>query len=812
MINSHRRGGATAVRHKARTLSKLFAIGGAVLLVPYLALAANPTSGSVSAASQPLHWTGTASGTGSANGESTCIEGVTCDTYTLTVNGQPSDWQQALLQIKIDWAIPAHDYDLYVHKGDNNGPIVAQSAGGAPQTEEAGVVDPLSTGTGIYSVHVVYFTQVPGADQPVGTVAVMKRPQGRFAYYIRGGMTFSPNQTVACPVSDADGEPSSRTDIWGNHYVAGIRGVPAGVDLWYFDLRPSSNSFDPNMRNPIYRGQPDAFTPTDSVQVGADGGGDVDIAVGIGNSEPNNVPTLAFTSLVASNISTSRSQDLGNTFTKNPLGNVTGGAAVDDREWVAFHGPNEVYMVYRTFQPAVTQIQKSTDGGLTYGPARTAGQIGQVGSIDVDQLDGTVYVAGSSGIIAVGTPDPVLGEPLTYTNVQAANDPNGEGNLFFVVKVAPNHVVYATYSNGQHVFLISSRDHGMHWTDPVRVDNGTITATSIFPTLAVGRKPGSVAIGWYGTSNPVNDDHALWNVFVSQCFNGDAPTPTFRQAVGSDHYIHGGNISLGGTLGNANRNLLDYFQISFDRLGALVIDYTDDHNDYNGFTYVARQVSGINDVFHKLAPAQEGSELPPVQPFSLNGAQVVDFSRDVAYGLLAVLPTRDPLDIQWIKYFTRPAANNDLMLNARMNVSDLSLKGPLMTWRMNFAVNCPDSRLNPSHLYANGVSDFGDQFYLKASLDAQGNPQYVWGTAVRDSSGGLTYTDQGTADGGAFDMTNNTVTVSVLASKLTPFIKHGPAIAKGTIACGLRGSTSHASGDAKHDLTRGGICWVIGNQ
>ena len=57
----------------------------------------------------------------------------------------------------------------------------------------------------------------------------------------------------------------------------------------------------------------------------------------------------------------------------------------------------------------------------------------------------------------------------------------------------------------------------------------------------------------------------------------EATVEAFRQVVASDHYIHGSNISEGGTLGNANRNLIDYFQISFDPTGAAIIDYADDH-------------------------------------------------------------------------------------------------------------------------------------------------------------------------------------------------------------------------------------------
>ena len=71
-------------------------------------------------------------------------------------------------------------------------------------------------------------------------------------------MTFSSNTPIKSPTTTRDGEPSSRVDAQGNYYIMPIRGVPGGVDLWYFDLRPTSTTFDPNMRAPVYRGQPDS--------------------------------------------------------------------------------------------------------------------------------------------------------------------------------------------------------------------------------------------------------------------------------------------------------------------------------------------------------------------------------------------------------------------------------------------------------------------------------------------------------------------------------------------------------------------------
>jgi hypothetical protein len=735
------------------------------------------------------------------------VEGTNCDSFTLKVNGTTADWASKILNVKIDWSIPVNDYDLYIHKGDLTGPIVAQSANGAPSTEEAGVIDPGSSGTGTYTIHVVYFTTTP-TDQYVGTASVAARPKGRTAAYQWIKSQFTVNTPVYAPGTTADGEPSSRCDKFGNYYVAGIRGVPAGVDLWYFDLRPSSDNYDPYMRNPVYEGQPDSFTSQNAFSVGADGGGDVDIAVGSDNSGPNNVPVLAFTSLTAANISASRSQDLGGSFTKNPLGSVTGGVPADDRQWLAFDGPTRVYLYYRTLEPAISQIQLSTDGGLTYGPAITAGQLGQAGSIDVDPNDHTVYVSGSSGQVAIGKPNATLGYPTSYTVVQAATDPGGVAALFFVIKVAPDGTVYGTYSNGQHVFLISSIDHGQHWSAPVRVDDGELTRTSLFPALAVGPTKGMVAVAWYGTTDNTNDNNADWRVFAAQTYQALIPTPTFILQQASDHVIHASNISLGGTLGNANRNLLDYFQLNFDPVGAMVIGYTDDHEDLTGNVYVTRQLYGYSAFRAPLPLPREGSQMPPVEPYSTDGSQVLDAPMDVTQGLLVTLPTTDPLDILSIKY-SSSKTGNDTLITAAVKVSDMSSVPASSTWRMSFTVNAPYAGLSRNKKFSCAATDRGNQFWIAANTDAQGNKTYTYGTTVRNSDGSLTYTKVGNATSGSFNPVTKTVSVSILASVLNTQLKNLPQIKSGTTLAGLRGSAFTTNGILKEDTTRGGLEYVI---
>src|SRR5205814_4215694 len=300
-----------------------------------------------------------------------------------------------------------------------------------------------------------------------------------------------------------DGEPSNRTDLAGNAFVGAIRGFPAGVDLWRFDLNPLSPSCDPNMRVPIYRGQPDAFSPAGSeAELGGDGGGDIDLAVPFSLASGQTDPTLSFCSLIAANISTGNSTDRANTFQKNPAGNGTGGVIVDDRQWQEFLGNTTVYMWYRTLQPAVTQVQRSDDSGQTFGPAITAGTTTQVGPIDVHQATGVVYAGTSQGTVAVGVPAGAGLPPATYSVKNAATDPNGVAHLFFVTKVADdgtaNGTGYVCYSNDSQILLKHSTNQGQTWSDPVQVNKPGVTASNVFPWMETGPLPGTVGIVWYG--------------------------------------------------------------------------------------------------------------------------------------------------------------------------------------------------------------------------------------------------------------------------------------------------------------------------
>jgi PKD repeat protein len=139
---------------------------------------------------------------------------------------------------------------------------------------------------------------------------------------------------------------------------------------------------------------------------------------------------------------------------------------------------------------------------------------------------------------------------------------------------------------------------------------------------------------------------------------------------------------------------------------------------------------------------------------------------------------------------------------------------------MNFTANAPDSRMSPTGDYSFGLSDRGDQFFLRATTDALGNRTYTYGTAIREHQhrGLIAYTDRGVADSGAFDSAAGTITIKIALSKLNALLPAGHSpIGPGSILAGLRGGT-YTTGDdnaadrndrAKSDIARGGTQYAI---
>jgi hypothetical protein len=479
-----------------------------------------------------------------------------------------------------------------------------------------------------------------------------------------GSDGFSPNQSLClpqlAPVPTSFSvlafivkgvEPSDRVDSQGTVYVESIRGVPGGLDLWrwnqFVDGAPNANGTLPFK----YEGQPDNCgifgvngggcnnNVGSSTNLGlAPGGGDGDIAVNA--PDPNNsaIPNLALTSLtLAPGVTATNSRNRGDTFFTPP--NVVASLIPgDDRMWNdAFNDVSTVYVNYHDLATFNIDVQRSSNGGLTYtagvGEGIDAATLPAAGSliptdsaniaaqIKVDRSScpskGNLYVAfvapdsqaendagGPLRTVYVGvSTDASLGTGVFhFTDHKVFTSPadspgaiNGAGNIFPALAVDNFSDIYTVWSDNQSVFLSSSSDLGNTWTAPVRVNTGaTVGKSNVFPWVAADAY-GHVVVTWLGSSTAGNSNDvatmqpacadgttncwAQWNVYMAESVNGNAAVPSFTQHTASDHIIHAGTVCTNGTLcsNTDSRALADFFQVALDPQHRANIAFADDH-------------------------------------------------------------------------------------------------------------------------------------------------------------------------------------------------------------------------------------------
>ena len=239
--------------------------------------------------------------------------------------------------------------------------------------------------------------------------------------------------------------------------------------------------------------------------------------------------------------------------------------------------------------------------------------------------------------VAIGKPfaNPTTGNPsnlgefqsLTYqAAVKNVADP---GSLFPVLTMDSAGTLYLLWTQGDgfadptqpvdstswHIeysySLDSAADGHTHttWSAPIRVDQGSQTATSAMGWIVAG-DPGKLGFIWLGTAarehpSKINPGK-LWYPFMAVTSNGNTASPTFQQAQVGTGANHVGDICLQGTVGCiqnvGNRNMADFISVDIGPDGALQGTWANDSNQLATqpttlipglpITETARQVSG----------------------------------------------------------------------------------------------------------------------------------------------------------------------------------------------------------------------------
>ena len=373
--------------------------------------AASPTSRTLSpTATAPVTWTGTAVGGGALNAapavgsETLCVEGLTCDTFTLNVGGTTAAWAGKLVRVKIEWNLPVTDYDLYIHKGSNSGPLVASSgrgitSPGEPLTLEDTTIDPSASGTGIYTVRAVYYAATT-LDQYRGSAGVEAKPVAPPA---PTPSTATPpsyhNYAAPSGLGESAGEPTLGAN-WNSGAVMYISGLQTLRVRFNDSTSPAATTWeDVSATNTSLTSlDPILFTDSDA---GASRTNRTFVSQLAGK-----ISLMSFTDDDGATWTPSQGAGInsgvdhqtlgGGPYARNPDGSLKGGAVqlpgLDLQTY-----PNAVY--YASQDIGLAQIARSDNGGLTFGvavPMWTLVQCGGLhGHIKVAP-DGTVYVPNKS--------------------------------------------------------------------------------------------------------------------------------------------------------------------------------------------------------------------------------------------------------------------------------------------------------------------------------------------------------------------------------------------------------------------------------
>lgn len=535
-----------------------------------------------------VSYTGTVApdATGAAAGCSTANS----DTHALELTVPPGALQgvSATLTFTIEWD-PVAGNDLILAVQDADGNEVGSSDGGAPS--ETVTLTELRTGT--YTALACGFASATPQDyEGTITVATAAAP-GPVPPTVNTGLEFS--ASLVTDPQRSQGESAAFADESGVLYSCGTNGASNGTDH-------GSVSIDGG----------ETWRPLGTPPLGetgtAQGGGDCAIGTGQDLNEQDK-RQLAFIGLgPLTGFSTFSSPDNGRTLQRSPDQNGLekfNQQSIVDRQWLTFTDDKTVLLNYNTViddgvGPAGQVIQKSVDGGITYGPQYAAstdgGRLGQIRAIPQGVVPGVPvdkdvvyfpYSAGNTVKLAMSLDggdtfsqclavdagiDPTAGfvaaDHDTAGNLYVTYTEKGGGRDTYLVALRAADVAKCQGPNPVEQSADNNVDPG--FTKKIRINREGIE-TTVMPWVAAGGAPGRVAVSYYGTPSVGDPDSAdfkaTWHVYVNQTVDAFAAEPRVDQAQATTHPNHYDSICLNGlacTIDGADRSLVDYFTMAYD--------------------------------------------------------------------------------------------------------------------------------------------------------------------------------------------------------------------------------------------------------
>lgn len=554
--------------------------------------ASSPTGATINPTGAPVTWTGTAVAGGAINapllieGEDLCQEGLTCDTFTLTVGGTAADWAGKLIRIKIEWLLPVTDYDLYIHKDSNSGPLVGSSGRGAtsptePLTWEDTTIDPSATGTGVYTIRAVYYLAT-ALDQYRGSATIETKPAPQ---------PTPPPSTEPAPryhnypappeLGNSAGEPTIGVN-WNSGHAMFIASLQTLRVKWNDTASPAPATWEdvsaPNTS--LLSLDPILFTDSDA---GPNRTNRTFVSQLLGK-----LSAMAFTDDDGASWTVSQGSGInsgvdhqtigGGPYAKNPDGSLKGGA-------VQLPGPNgQIYpnaIYYASQDIGLAEIARSDNGGFTFGvaiPMWTLAQCdGLHGHIKVAP-DGTVYVpikscSGKQGVAVSEN------NGLSWT-IRTVNDSTA-GDTDPSVGIGADGTVYFGYADGEGRARVAvSHDRGLTWSPSQDVGAAHGIQNSVFPAVIAGDSD-RAAYFFLGSTTPGANGRATdlsfpgaWFGYIATTYDGGATWVTVN-ATPNDPIQRGVVCTNGTSCPTGTRNLLDFNDLTVDREGRVLAAYAD---------------------------------------------------------------------------------------------------------------------------------------------------------------------------------------------------------------------------------------------
>jgi hypothetical protein len=627
-------------------LSTLLLLSGIALfcLIPLVdTRAQTASSGTIQATDTiPVSWTGTTvSPGGVANNESLCVDGVNCETFTITVGGTPANWAGKKVRILLTWQNGANEYDLYIHKGSNNGPLITSAFAGPGLTRQVAYIDPAQSGTGVFTVHVAYDTtptsavdEYHGAIAPVPQTAPPPPPApqdpgpkiGYENFEAPGVLTQTTSSSSGGVTVEYLGRGAGEPSV-GSNWKTGVANFQSDLQTLFVtfnDACPANGSTASWVNRKA---------PTSQL-VDSD-------PIGFTDRTTGRVFAGELTLLSPDTVKISHTDDDGVTWVPDQSGGI---ASAVDHETIGggiYHAPipsgvnpaygNAVY--YCSQDIAAALCSRSDDGGSTYGPSvpiyalTTCG--GLHGHVKVSPKDGTVYVPNRS---CGGLPAVVVSQDNGATwnarTVKNAAFPDTSASDDPAVGIDSNGRVYFLFANdGTAAGVSTSDDFGATWQNIFDVGAVYGLKNIAFPAAVAG-SAGRAAVAFYGSTTAAGDSNlgdftGVWHLYVAHTFDGGS-TWTTTDVTPSMPMQRGGILRGGDAY--ITRNLLDFFDITIDRDGRVLVGYvngcsggpcaqaapTAKGNTYSATASIARQSSGRRLLAGK-DPA--GSTSVPGMPF-----------------------------------------------------------------------------------------------------------------------------------------------------------------------------------------------------